>query len=349
MMNRALCSTINAGVLFCMLGCASLSHYDGRTEPIAFSNGSVRLSGILVEPDGNGPFPAVVFVHGSGPSTIDRPAWKAHANAFTSRGFAVLVYDKRGSGHSGGNLSTADYADLARDVIAAVKFLRTRNDIVPNSIGLLGRSEGGWVSPLAALQLADVAFVIMSSGSPDSPYDQTLYALSTELREKGLADSVIASSVDLRKRVWDYYRRGGQDPRLATASERDSLNAGLVALRKYRLNEMPSELAEFDTAVYSAAARMRFFDPLPVLTRLTIPVLAVLGANDKSVDARSAVAKLETLRRDGHTNITVKVYAGVGHSLQSAPLAFGRYAPGYLDFIADWAREAIRKGLRLRR
>src|SRR5438045_5873006 len=89
---------------------------------------------------------------------------------------------------------------------------------------------------------------------------------------------------------------------------------------------------------------MRFFDPLPVLTSLTIPVLAVLGSNDKSVDARSAVAKLETLRRDGHTNITVKVYAGVGHSLQSAPLVFGRYAPGYLDFIADWAREAIRKG-----
>src|SRR5438045_8519618 len=99
MMNRALSSTINAGVLFCMLGCASLSHYEGRTEPIAFSNGSVRLSGILVEPDGNGPFPAVVFVHGSGPSTIHRPACKAHANAFTSRGFAVLVYDQRGSCH----------------------------------------------------------------------------------------------------------------------------------------------------------------------------------------------------------------------------------------------------------
>src|SRR5438045_7392185 len=104
MMNRSLCSTVNAGVLFSMLGCASLSHYEGRTEPIAFSNGSVRLSGILVEPGGNGPFPSVVFVHGSGHSTIHRPAWKAHANAFTSRGFAVLVYDKRGSGHSGGNL-----------------------------------------------------------------------------------------------------------------------------------------------------------------------------------------------------------------------------------------------------
>ena len=325
-----------------LLGCASLSHYEGRTERVRFSNGPVNLSGILVEPTNKGPYPAVVFVHGSGPSTIDRPAWKAHANAFTSRGFAVLVYDKRGSGDSSGNLATADYADLARDVISAVKFLRTRSDIRANSIGILGRSEGGWVGPLAAVELSDIAFVIMSSGSADSPYDQTLYALKTELREKGLPDNVIASAIELRKRVWDYYRRSGRDPRLATAPERDSLNASIARFRPYKLNEMPSALAPFDSAVYSAAARMRYYDPLPLLERLNAPLLAVLGENDESVDATSTVAKLEWLRRDRHKDITIKVYPGTDHTLLSRPQRFGRYVQGYLDYIADWAVVRVR-------
>jgi len=342
MSKRTLWSTIIPAGLFLLLGCASLSHYEGRAEAVGFSNGPVKLSGILVEPASQGPFPAVVFVHGSGPSTVDRPAWKAHANAFTSRGFAVLVYDKRGSGRSSGNLATADYDDLARDVISAVEYLRTRRDIRPNSIGILGRSEGGWVGPLAASELGDIAFVIMSSGSADSPYDQTLYALSTELREKGSPDSVISRAIELRKRVWDYYRRAGRDPRLATSRERDSLNAALAGFNRYKLNEMPPQLAPFDSAVYSASARMRFFDPVPVLERLNAPLLAVLGENDKSVDARSTVAKLEALRRGRHKNITIKIYPGTDHTLLSAPRIFGRYVRGYLDYVANWAAISIR-------
>jgi len=325
-----------------LLGCAILVRYEGRTEAVGFSNGLVRLSGVLVEPQGKGPFPAVVFVHGSGPSTVDRPAWKSHANAFTRKGFAVLVYDKRGSGHSSGNLETADYADFARDVISGVKYLRSRPDIRPNAIGILGRSEGGWVGPLAASELGDVAFVIMSSGSADSPYDQTLYALSTELREKRLPDSLIARAIGLRKRVWDYYRRTGGNPRLATSSERDSLNDALAGFVRYNLNEMPRQLAPFDSAVYSASARMRFFDPLPVLQLLNTPLLVVLGEKDKSVDPRSTVAKLEVLRRDYHKNITIMVYPGTDHTLLSSPAIFGRYVRGYLDYIADWAVLTIR-------
>ena len=344
MSKRTLGAAIPAGLFF-LLGCASLSHYEGRTEAVGFTNGPVKLSGILVEPTSKGPFPAVVFVHGSGPSTTDRPAWKAHANAFTSRGFAVLVYDKRGSGRSTGNLATADYADLARDVISAVEYLRTRPDISRNRIGILGRSEGGWVGPLAASELGDVAFVIMSSGSADSPYDQTLYALSTELREKEVPDSETTRASELRKRVWDYYKRGGRDPRLATSTERDSLNAALAGFGRYKLTEMPSQLAPFDSAAYSASARMRFYDPLPALERLNAPLLAVLGENDKSVNARSTAAKLEALRRDRHKEITVKVFPGTDHSLLAAPAILGRYTPGYLDYIADWAAVSVRSTL----
>ncbi len=67
---------------------------DRAPEPVAFVNGDVRLAGGLVKPVGHGPFPAVIFVHGAGPAAGNEPAFVVHANAFLSRGFAVLMYDK---------------------------------------------------------------------------------------------------------------------------------------------------------------------------------------------------------------------------------------------------------------
>ncbi|MDP9202888.1 MAG: alpha/beta hydrolase [Gemmatimonadota bacterium] len=320
-----------------------MARYDGRIEPVEFSNGPVRLAGILVEPkEGVGPFPAVVFVHGSGPSTYDRPAWKAHANVLTSRGFAVLVYDKRGSAHSTGNLATSDYEDLAQDVISAVRYLRQRRDILPEKIGLFGRSEGGWVGPLAASELGNIAFVIMSSGAAVTPYEETLYAVAAELRDGGAPGPVIARALDVRKRVWDYYRKAAKDPRLASGAARDSLNAALASFAKYKLDEMPAAVAPYDSAVYSASARMRFYDPLPALTRLNAPLLAVLGENDKSVEPRTTIAALEKLKRDEHKDITIKVYSGTDHTLISRKQIPPGYVRGYLEFAADWAAAHVR-------
>src|SRR5437867_9807767 len=56
--------------------CASIPRYSGRIEPVAFANGDVALSGILVKPSSAAPYSAVVFIHGSGPSTRDARAWK---------------------------------------------------------------------------------------------------------------------------------------------------------------------------------------------------------------------------------------------------------------------------------
>jgi uncharacterized protein len=124
--------------------------FDRKPEPIIFRDGDVQLSGVLVEPEGVGPFPAVVFAHGAGPATHDEPAFVIHANSFLRQGFAVLSYDKRGSGGSTGNLELSDYDDLAADLEAAVAYLRTRTEIAKSKIGVLGRSEGGWVGTIAA-------------------------------------------------------------------------------------------------------------------------------------------------------------------------------------------------------
>lgn len=99
--------------------------------------------------------PAVVLVAGSGPVDRDEtvagiPIFAQLAGALAQRGFAVLRYDKRGIGQSGGRTETVTLQDYADDVISAVKWLERRKDIDKKRMAIAGHSEGGAVAMLAA-------------------------------------------------------------------------------------------------------------------------------------------------------------------------------------------------------
>jgi dienelactone hydrolase len=117
-------------------------------ETVTCHNGDVMLAGTLLVPSGNGPHPAVVFVHGSGSETRDASSFLA--DYLTREGLASLTFDKRGAGASSGDWREADFNDLAKDVLACVEVLKTRRDINRNKIGLAGASQARWVAPLAA-------------------------------------------------------------------------------------------------------------------------------------------------------------------------------------------------------
>src|SRR6056297_566209 len=65
-------------------------------QEIEFYSDDIKLSGTLYLPETDGPFPALVFVHGSGAETRDNSAYSA--KWLSSLGYAVLTYDKRGTG-----------------------------------------------------------------------------------------------------------------------------------------------------------------------------------------------------------------------------------------------------------
>ena len=77
--------------------------YWSPTEDITFKSGETVMSGLLVKPEETGIFPAVIVLHGSGPESLNDPAYKITANTLVRSGFAVLLYDKRGVGKSGGD------------------------------------------------------------------------------------------------------------------------------------------------------------------------------------------------------------------------------------------------------
>lgn len=163
---------------------------DGRTgqrvplvaQTVVYRDGGVRLVGRLLRPPGAGPFPAVEIVPGS--EMAHRTTYDLWAYFFAAHGFAVLTYDKRGVGASGGTYdaaaTTPNLQALAADALAGVDWLRTQAVVDPRRIGLDGSSQAGWVIELAAARSAAVRWAVLQSAPAMSVGRQLAYARLTK-------------------------------------------------------------------------------------------------------------------------------------------------------------------------
>ncbi len=156
-----------------------------QEEEVLYRNGEIQLAGLLISPSNPGPCPAVAFVHGSGFSDRTNLWYRTIADHLVSQGVTVLLPDKRGSGQSTGDWRTADFSDLAGDVLAAVEFLRSRDDVDPRHVGLIAVSQGGWVASLAAAWSREVAFVVVLSGSAGTPNESFMHEVREDVRARG--------------------------------------------------------------------------------------------------------------------------------------------------------------------
>jgi len=118
-----------------------------RQENVRFSNGEFELAATLLTPHEAGPHPAIIFMHGGlGPEFL-QSRWNLYhlASHFARRGVATLIYDKRGHGESGGPRSDEIlFQALANDALGGIRFLKSREDIDSNQIGIWAISQGGW-------------------------------------------------------------------------------------------------------------------------------------------------------------------------------------------------------------
>ncbi len=189
-----------------MVGCPAASEPSGPApvEQVTFTSEGVTLAGEIHFPARAGPFPAVVLVHGSGPVTRDgnRPL----IGPFLTRGAAVLVYDKRGTGRSGGHFrgigprnSDSLVRLLGRDAAAALGLLSRHPRIDPRRLGLAGGSQAGWIIPAAAAEFA-IRFAVILSGPLVSVGEEALFSDAFERSNLPLTkvDSVMAGVVGLR-------------------------------------------------------------------------------------------------------------------------------------------------------
>jgi dienelactone hydrolase len=173
-----------------------------RNQSIA--NEGAALAATVLYPQGRGPFPAVVLVHGSGRTTRDQQ--RRQRDHLVSQGVAVLAYDKRGVGESTGeyvNVGVRTSPErmplLGRDALACLRALQQDRRIDAARVGFLGSSQAGWIIPaaIAAAKPGEVRFAVILSGPATSVGLEHAYSEATG---DGIRahDNLTAEQVDAR-------------------------------------------------------------------------------------------------------------------------------------------------------
>lgn len=320
-----------------------------REEEVRFSSGDVTIAATIFLPTGPGPYPALVIAHGSERASRKDPHYRESAIRWSGAGYAVLLADKRGVGESGGEYVEApDLRVPAGDILAAVEYLRGREDIRDAAIGVLGGSQGGWVAFLAAVS-GEVAFVVSISGPGVSVLEQVVYIRGQEMLERGFTGDEVEAASRYRRLLYRYY---------GTGQGRADLQRALDSVR----TEAWFRRAEFRDSLPPAteltAARFDFyrnlqFDPDSVLDRIRVPVLAVFGGMDRNLPVDASVTRMRAaFVRAGNRDATIVVFPRAGHGLTLVPEDEAAHsqghgqepAPGYVELVLQWLRRQVQAG-----
>ncbi|MBV9440549.1 MAG: alpha/beta hydrolase [Candidatus Eremiobacteraeota bacterium] len=275
------------------------------------SRDGTTLAGTLTVPnDARGPVAAVVLVHGSGPLDRDETIgpnkiFLQIAHALSNRNFAVLRYDKRGIGASGGRYIGATRQELLADAEAAVAFAAHDPAIDPQRVFVLGHSEGAELAPSVAADVPAVRGIVLL-GAPALPLDQVLIKQVT----RGLSGAPLNDAREKAAREYEQIKTGG--------------------------NADPS--APWLRSWFGV-------DPAALIARVPCPILVMQGGKDiqvlpadmpRLVDAARAAGRDVTVRffpDDDHLFIDVP---GDAPSTGAEYLVPAALDPAMLTAAADW-------------
>jgi uncharacterized protein len=310
-----------------------------------FQGSGATLAGRLIMPSGQGVVPLVVLVHGS--EDLSALQFYALQRLFPSAGIGAFVYDKRGTGVSGGNY-THDYELLGKDAVAAMREARRLAGARAGRVGYQGTSQGGWVAPLAA-SYAPVDFVVVAYGLAVSPLDEDREAIALDMTRRGYGPDVMAKAMQVADATAAILRSNFQD-----GYER------LKAVRTEYGNEPWFKYVHGDitfAVLATPPAELRVqgpklipdirpeYDPMPVLRRLNTPQLWILGGQDTDAPSAETARRLAGLASAGRP-ITTVVFPRAEHGIlefEETPLPEGvrtdtRNADGYFDVMCDFIR-----------
>jgi pimeloyl-ACP methyl ester carboxylesterase len=324
--------------------------YPYASETVTFRNeaAGVTLEGTLTRPETDSPAPGVVLVAGSGPT--DRNAtimghkpFHVLADALTRRGIAVMRFDERGVGQSGGTQEGATTADLAGDVEAAVRALARRSNTQADQIGIVGHSEGGIIAPMVAAQTDQVAFLVLLA-APGLPGDAILASqLDRRIREQGGNRRTRALQRGTQKRIFEVLKQDADSAEIASRLRKIMIQSRGIS-GEDRIDREVERLMD---------PWLRFFiehDPRTPLRQVEVPVLALAGAKDQQVAPDTNQAAIaEALDASGRSDVTIRMLDGLNHLFQTAetgaPSEYGRieetFNPKAIDVIAGWIDEQV--------
>ncbi|MHC4325756.1 MAG: alpha/beta hydrolase family protein, partial [Planctomycetota bacterium] len=326
-------------------------------EEVVFSNKDVTLAGTLALPRTSGRHPAVVLLHGSGPLNRDQEIFGMKpfgiiAEHLTQRGVAVLRYDSRGVGGSSGAVYQFTLQDVAEDALAAIGYLKTRNDINPDQIGLCGQSQGAIVAPLAASESANIAFIMCLAGIGMSGEESHIAQLISVEKANGASVEDIKGNVENMKQIIGLIRKQANEaeirPLITTMFKDLHVSESQKSEKETNENNEPANAHVDCVLSLYKSPWFRFFidyDPNPALEQVMCPALFLFGELDTQVPAeihRMAIANI--LKKSSNNDYTLKTIPKANHMFQSAKTGSPseymslekEFVPGLLEYMSDW-------------
>lgn len=305
-------------------------------DDITFKNGNVMLSGQLKTPITAGPHPAVVMLAGSNAQSRYGQDCILGFNAdFLARlGFAVLSYDKRGTGKSTGE---REDIGLDGDALAGIEMLRRRKDIDPKRIGIWGISEGGMIAPQVAAH-TDIAFIVSVSGDVVRGDQQEIDRVELQLRADGFPEDQIREAVAFQRLKFDYALTG------------NGWEEYTAAYNKYKDRKWfpdpyvgpPS--SKDDSAFEEWRTGASSLSPGDYWAKYKHPALVFYGEFETYSRSSSDIALLkEAMKKAGNTHYTIAIIPGAEHTMRQAKTGgprelpyLNRFVPAYFETLRDW-------------
>lgn len=324
-----------------------------RESEVTFFNpeGKFKLAGTLTVPAGEGPFPAVVLLSDSGPQNRDADLQGYHlfgilADYLTRRGVAVLRFDDRGVGKSGGDHQRATTADLVTDAQAAMSFLRSRPLVAPGQVGLLGHGEGANVALLAAADPGTEPAFVVSLAGYGQPGREVLRRQQGEImRLIGADGSQVKAAQQLYDRLVEAVR---QTPNQAAA------RAKVITLLRSSNTALDESMARARAAQITSSWSRFFidFDPSLRLADVRCPVLLLNGTADLQVAAGRNLSVLQKGLRQTSHGVDAHKLSGVNHWFQGDPTTWpivagerqAAFSPEGLEIMRTWLQLHTKPG-----
>lgn len=315
--------------------------YDVREVTFVNEEEGITLAGTLTMPAGSGPHPGVVLVSGSGPQNRDEEIMNHRpflvlADHLTREGIAVLRYDDRGVGRSGGDFTTATSKNFARDAYAALSFLESQPDVDTGKTGIIGHSEGGIIAPMIAAEHPEVDFIVLLAGPGIIGKELLLQQSAAILNAAGATQDQIDQAREINRTIYEIVTTEPDDEK--ARKELESIYGSLGVPEDRAQLEIDQILNPW----------FRFFlshDPAEDLKNTACPVLALNGTLDLQVPADENLAAIEkALAEGGNSRVTIQKLNGLNHLFQHAQTGLVEeytkieetFAPEALQHISEW-------------
>ena len=337
------------------------------SDSVEYDGANTRLhyGATITMPNGNGPFPAVVMITGSGQQTRDEDLlghkpFAVIADYLTKNGYAVLRVDDRGKGKSSGDFANSTSQDFANDVEESLNYLKSRKEVDPKKIGLIGHSEGGMIAPMVAVKRKDVSFIVLLAG-PGVKIPQLMTEQNGAILESvGMAHSAVENYLALYKSMVEV---------IPTAESYEKAKAKITKLVTDWQQQTPTAAVRATTGITNDSSRIAYvntivnalynpwfkyflaYDPAPTIEKLSCKVLALNGSRDVQVISKSNLAGIDSaLKKSKSPSYKTQEIPGLNHLFQhckSCQLAeYGKleetFAPEALDIIRDWLNKEVK-------